>query len=236
MRRIAPVLMVLALTGCGARARGGADAQPAVELDELGGEVWSFAHRVSGRAPEGCVTVEIKRGPVLLRVPAREGRFSAVVPLAPGENVVGAYCADPALDARDARTVYRVRLPAAPRAEVRMTTVPGTILLDGAGSAPNEATRLSITELSWSEDEANPAPLRTTGGRRLDALEDPHTRLALPERDGGVRGVARGARRGGPRGPRRRRLRGRGRARAPPRAPALDRRGRRLRRRPLPLR
>lgn len=183
MRRVAPVLIVLALTGCGARARGGADA-PTVELDELGGEVWSFAHRVSGRAPEGCVTVEIKRGPVLLRVPAREGRFSAVVPLAPGENVVGAYCADPALDARDARTVYRVRLRAAPRAEARVTSVRGAILLDGAGSAPNEATRLPISEVRWSEDEANPAPLRTTDGRRLDALATPHARLALPERDG----------------------------------------------------
>src|SRR5690606_14040923 len=136
--RIAPVLVALLVVGCGARARAGAEAL-SVELDELGGDVWSFAHRVSGTAPAGCVTIELKRGPVLLRVPVRHARVSAVVPLAPGENVVGAACADPDLGARDARALYRVRLRAAPRADVRLRASAGSVVLDAGGSAPNEA-------------------------------------------------------------------------------------------------
>src|SRR5690606_24464612 len=128
-------LVAVLLVGCGARARAGTEPL-AVELDQLGGDVWSFARRVSGTAPEGCVTVEIKRGPVLLRVPVQNARFSAVVPLAPGENVVGAACADPALAARDARVLYRVRLRPAPRALVRLRIAEGAVVLDASGSAP----------------------------------------------------------------------------------------------------
>lgn len=177
------MLVAVLLVGCGARARAGTEPL-AVELDQLGGDVWSFARRVSGTAPEGCVTVEIKRGPVLLRVPVQNARFSAVVPLAPGENVVGAACADPALAARDARVLYRVRLRPAPRALVRLRIAEGAVVLDASGSAPNEATQLELRGVRWVEDAANPAPLRTVDGRPLGRVRESRARLALPERDG----------------------------------------------------
>lgn len=185
MRGIAPagvLAALLLLAGCGARERGG--QRESVRFDELGGELWSFTHRVSGRAPAGCVTVELKRGPVLLRLPVRAGRFSGVVPLAPGENVVGAYCADPHLDAGDARAVYRVRLPAAPRARPRIRITDDAIVLDGAASAPNEGTQLPIAGLRWSAGADNPAPLITTRGHTLDAITGARVAIALPERDG----------------------------------------------------
>lgn len=182
----APLCAIAAmmLTGCRVVE---ADRRPAVSdvrFDELSGDVWAFERRVRGRAPEGCVTVAIKRGPILLRVPVREGRFSAVVPLAPGENVVGAYCADPGEASRDARIVYRVPLPAAPRASVRLVVLDDSIVLDGAASAPNPGTHAPLRTFEWSGDPANSAPLMTPLGRALDDARGRRLVLAVPPRDG----------------------------------------------------
>src|SRR5690606_21055206 len=108
--RLSAPLALAALLGCAGAPRHAPPPRSDVRFDELRGDVWSFERRVSGRAPAGCVTVEIKRGPFLLRAPVRDGRFSGVVPLSPGENVVGAFCADPPVPASAARVVYRVRL------------------------------------------------------------------------------------------------------------------------------
>lgn len=155
-----------------------------VVFDELSGEVWAFERRVSGRAPEGCVTVEIKRGPFLLRVPVREARFSAIVPLSPGENVVGAYCADPATRARDARAVYLVRLPATPRAVARVVAAGRIVTLDAISSEPNEGTDVPLVSFRWSGDPSNPGPLVTTRGTPLDGADGARIELATPEVDG----------------------------------------------------
>ncbi len=187
MGRSSPIGVLACLLGaCG----GGAPSQALgeriadVRFDTLGGEVWAFEHRVSGRAPEGCVAVEVKRGPVRLRAPVRRGRFGVTVPLAPGENVVGAYCVDPAVRAREARLVYRVRLPAGPRAILRLGVSADHIELDGVESTPNRGTHLPLTDYRWSADPSNPAPLRSADGRSLRELAGPRASLAVPSDDG----------------------------------------------------
>ena len=182
--RLSAPLALAALVGCAGAPKHATPARSDVRFDELSGDVWSFERRVSGRAPRGCVTVEIKRGPLLLRVPVRDGRFSGVVPLSPGENVVGAFCADPAVPSSDARVVYRVRLPATPRALARFVTTGGTITIDGAASAPNEGTDLPLASYRWSDDPENPAPLRTADGRALGGVRARRVELETPASDG----------------------------------------------------
>lgn len=184
MRLVAPLALAIA-AGCGGEPFFTERALPPISdvlFDEHGGDVWSFVRRVSGEAPEGCVTVEIKRGPVLLRVPVFEGRFSGVVPLSAGENVLGAFCADPPFSSRDARVVYRVRLPASPRASVRLR-IDGAIVLD-AVARENGGTHLPIAALRWSADPANPSPLVTTDGTPIERARGRRLELAVPERDG----------------------------------------------------
>ncbi len=187
MGRFAPIgVVALLVVGCGAGApsRGQGERIADVRFDELGGELWSFSHRVSGSAPDGCVTVEVKRGPVRLRVPVRQRRFSTTVPLAPGENVVGAYCADPAVPSRDARVVYRVRLPATPRAVPHLSAREDGVLIDAGESAPNEGTNVPVVAYRWSPDRGNPAPLATDDGRPLDDARGERVAIASPRVDG----------------------------------------------------
>ena len=182
--RLSAPLALAALLGCAGAPRHVPPPRSDVRFDELSGDVWSFERRVSGRAPAGCVTVEIKRGPFLLRAPVRDGRFSGVVPLSPGENVVGAFCADPPVPASDARVVYRVRLPATPRALARLRVTGTVIAIDGASSAPNEGTDLPLASYRWSDDPENPAPLRTLDRRALRGVRASRVELATPAADG----------------------------------------------------
>src|SRR5690606_325521 len=117
---------------------------------------------------------------VRLHAPVEDGKFRAVVPLAPGTNLVEASC--PA--ARSAQTEIRVRLPAIPRAALRIDSIEDTILIDAHASQPNEGTEAPLTSFQWSADFNNPAPLITADGAPLDEVEGPEVMLATPTRDG----------------------------------------------------
>lgn len=184
VRLVAPLALAV-IAGCGGDASSHRLLAPIsdVHFDEVGGEIWAFERRVSGRAPPGCVTVEIKRGPVHLRVPVRGGRFSGVVPLAPGENVIGAHCADPPFSSRDARLIHRVRLPAGPTARARLVLEADAIAIE-AIARENAATHVPIAGYRWSADPTNPAPLITREGRSLERARRRRVELSIPEADG----------------------------------------------------
>jgi glycosidase len=170
----------LALAGCGAALEAPRPIQ--VRLDERSGDAWTFARTVSGAASEGCSAVAIQRGPFVLRAPVEDGRFSAVVPLAPGENVVDASCAVPAASS-SSRAVFQVRLPDTPRAAVRVASIDEAITLDAAGT-PNGGTDAPVEAFRWSADPSNPAALVTTEGSPLEQARGARVSLATPPRDG----------------------------------------------------
>jgi len=172
------LFLTLALAGCGAAS---APAPIEVRLDERGGDAWTFTRTVSGSASEGCAAVAVERGAFVVRAPVREGRFSAMVPLAPGENVVDASCAAPS--SASARSVFHVPLPEMPRASVRIASVGEPITLEGAGT-PNGGTDAPLASLRWAADPENPAPLATLDGSPLEHARGARVTVATPARDG----------------------------------------------------
>ncbi len=170
------LFLTLALAGCD-------DAPIApieVRLDERSGDAWTFARAVSGAASAGCDAVAIERGPLTLRAPVLGGRFSALVPLAPGENVVEASCGGSAVS----RAVFRVPLPDTPRARVTASPIhEASVLLEGTAT-PNGGTDAPIASYRWSADPGNPAPFTTLDGGPLEDARGARVSLAAPALDG----------------------------------------------------
>jgi glycosidase len=178
-RALSPNLVSCALAvwlvGCGT----GAQARDvAVSLDEVGGDVWAFERRVAGRA--GCREVELARDGLAVRTPVRDGRFAAVVPLAPGPNELRAACVD--RSSSEARVRYDVRLRDAPRAVVSVTVIAGAVVLDAGASTPSEASRAPLASVRWSVDASSPLVARD--GTPLTDVTSARVELTPPTVDG----------------------------------------------------
>lgn len=181
-RGIGILLSALVIACGGELTTARAPAVVEVQLDERGGEAWTFARTVSGTASGECETVELERGPFTLRAPVSNRRFSALVPLAPGENVVSASCAD--APSPEARATFDVRLPDIPRAALSLSIAEDAIALDATESAPNGGTDAPLERFRWTADPNSPAPLFTIGGRPLDEARDDVVTLGTPAVDG----------------------------------------------------
>lgn len=160
-----------------------------IAFDTMGGDAWTFQLHVAGRASrEECskITIASPLGTTLAL--QTSDRFAARVPLAAGENRIEAICMDG--DRPVARTepqIWRVRVPDAPKAAIRLRTLDTTISLDAGGSEPAPAQPAPLVEYRWYARPTNPGPLHLADGRALETsnpVTGKHIELAIPAQDG----------------------------------------------------
>lgn len=142
-----------------------ARAEAPVVFDTAGGETWTFAKPLGGRA-EGCAAVELVSPAGRIAAWVAGGRFMAEVPLLAGANRVEALC-----DGRPAASQeWTVRLSDRPKAWVRARPDGDGFVLDADRSELAEGRPAPLVSHEWH----GAAPLGS--GERL--------RLPLPAGDG----------------------------------------------------
>lgn len=159
-----------------------AGAEQPLSFSTAGGEAWSFVKRVEVLDPQGScdeILISTTRG-VLQRQP-EQGRLSAVVALAAGENAIVAECRRQGVRIGEpARQHWLVRLRDVPTARVGLSMTPAGLELDASASATAPAAATPILAYDWRAGEANPAPLALPA-------QGPRILLQAPGRDGEYR-------------------------------------------------
>jgi glycosidase len=158
-------LLVAVPAACTLGGRG-SGRELAVRFDQRGGDSFAWRQQVSGTAGCAEVALLVNGNPVpgADRVPVRDGRFSAAVPLAEDRNDVVARCGAGGGDEMVPLT-FTGRLKARPTARVQVSVDGDTVTLDGGGSEAAEPDGAEVVRWSWSPDPAHPARLTTTAGR-----------------------------------------------------------------------
>lgn len=126
---------------------------PSVELtlSPSTGDVWAWNLTVTGVAKAKLNACRVLVGDA--EQPARidEQRFTATVRLTPGTNVVEARCKDSAgRSIRSEQARFEARLRPVPRARIGAVADNNAVMLDGAGSTPNEWSRAAIVAFRWT--------------------------------------------------------------------------------------
>jgi cyclomaltodextrinase / maltogenic alpha-amylase / neopullulanase len=178
--------LLMAVPAACTLGRGGG-REPAVRFDQRGGDSFAWRQQVSGTAGCAEVSLLVNGDPVpgAGKMPVRDGRFTAEVPLAGGRNDVVARCGT-AGDRHDAaRLTFTGRLAARPTARIEVTVDGDTVTVDGGGSDAAEPDGAEVVHWFWTPDPAHPARLTTTAGRPFRGQVDGR-RLALraPAADG----------------------------------------------------
>src|SRR5215218_150067 len=171
---------------CTLGGRGGG-REPAVRFDQRGGDSFAWRQPVSGTADCAEVRLLVNGNPVpgADRVPVKDGRFSAEVPLAEGGNDVVAGCGTAGDRDDAARLTFTGRLAARPTARIAVAVDGGAVTLDGGGSEAAEPDGAKVVSWFWSPDPAHPARLTTASGRPFRGQVDgERLTLRAPAADG----------------------------------------------------
>jgi cyclomaltodextrinase len=158
-------LQVLAQPSNGDAPKGLIGLSLPIELDRLGGDVWSWKKRVTGRCldcpPEASIALRVNNA----LIPAeRDGdAFAALVPLEPGQNRVAAVLFHAnGTSVETESTTYTVRLTPRPIARIAIRLRGDDVIFDATPSAPSEYDDAPIESWTWSFREGNPAALEVT--------------------------------------------------------------------------
>lgn len=154
---------------------------PALTLDQRGGDVWAWEKMLSGVCrgldDEAGITVVVDD----VGVPARrEGdRFSATVNLAPGANTVQAIATLGPARIESDPVVHTVRLSPRPTARIAASVIYGCLALDASPCAPSGYDAAPIVGWSWSLRPGEPV-----ASRAWPIGNQPTVSAPLPDRDG----------------------------------------------------
>jgi cyclomaltodextrinase / maltogenic alpha-amylase / neopullulanase len=163
-----------------------------IGLDQLGGDVWAWQKQLAGSCAgiQDDATVELRVNGGSVPVERTADRFSAMVRLIPGENVVTAIATLANGDRIAAEPVtHTVRLSPRPTSRITVSVEGASVVLDGVGSEASEFDGAPIVSWSWTARSGNPAPLRDVGsGDALpqSEMDDPDATPAPASDDGGA--------------------------------------------------
>jgi cyclomaltodextrinase / maltogenic alpha-amylase / neopullulanase len=158
-------------------------ADAPVTFRTRGGDAWAFDKRIEVSVPLGrCDDVVIASRIGTVTAAPRDGRITARVPLAAGDNTIAAQCRrDGAPSGATAQQSWHVRLRDVPAARARVEATPDGIALVGSDSAPAPAAGAPIVAYAWRGAGQNPSPLVGL------PAEGPRVALARPAREGAYR-------------------------------------------------
>jgi cyclomaltodextrinase len=179
-------LLMAVPAACTLGGRGGG-REPAIRFDQRGGDSFAWRQPVSGTADCAEVRLLVNGNPVpgADRVPVKDGRFSAEVPLAEGGNDVVGGCGTAGDQDDAARLTFTGRLAARPTARIAVAVDGGAVTLDGGGSEAAEPDGAKVVSWCWSPDPAHPARLSTASGRPFRGqLDGERLTLRAPATDG----------------------------------------------------
>ncbi len=150
-------------------------------------DAWTFRKVMRGSManPAACQSVSIENNSTLAEAALQENFFSAEVPIRPGENTLNAVCerADQQEEQSPAITITG-RLPQRPTAVISPSLSNGRLVLDGAGSLPDELEKQPIREYVWSARPDNPATATVSGQEFGAETRGPRLEVELPQVDG----------------------------------------------------
>ncbi len=149
MKRVLAVLILLTAQ---------AVADPRIGFDTAGGEAWEFTLQIAGHAsPEECDAVTIESPLGRTRALLADDRFDARVALRSGENRIEAICSRTGREVvRSEAQVWRVALPDAPKARIRLRVLDTSISLDAGATELAPVLPAPIAKYEWRGRAGNP--------------------------------------------------------------------------------
>lgn len=154
--------------------------RPDVRFSQTGGDVWAFEASVRGEVRGACSSLEVGPPGRERGVELEDGKFEALVPLEPGENVVHARCRVAGkVRAQAEPIVLHGRTVDRPHARAKVTLDGEALSLDARSSTASERGREPIVAYRWSVRRAG-VPVgesRTLGDGEV-------MRVGAPEEDG----------------------------------------------------
>lgn len=160
------------------------DGKPAEEaekyagltLNTTGGDSWTWRKEITARCScdDAGNSVSMWVNGTELKVERKGKQFSALVPLAEGENRMMASCRNAEEEECDSKEiVFTQRLKSRPTARISVSIGADGILLNGEESTPCEASGAAIVNYAWRARKGNPArvtPLTPVGGALQKSL------------------------------------------------------------------
>ena len=145
-----------------------------IRLNGSDADAWTFRKMVMGSLenPAACQAVFVDNN---TRVEALldGSSFSAEVPIWPGSNPLQAVCKQTSEEEELSTEInFTGRLTQRPTAIITPSLSNGSIVLDGAGSLPDELENQPIREYLWSARPGNPGTLTVTGDAGQQEFED----------------------------------------------------------------
>lgn len=167
-----------------------ASTQTNAEIALEGGDadIWAWEHIVHGRVSDpACTNVTLTVNDTIFEVPVVNGRFSAVVPIHTGENVITASCESANLTAEP--ITYTGKLRDVPRSNIAIRIDGDGIHLNSRDSTLSEWSNAPIINTVWAVRASNPAALEiaepeAAAGEALDGSERPALTVTPPTEDG----------------------------------------------------
>ena len=158
-----------------------------IQLNGGDADVWTFSKPVKGSLgnPAACQAVWIDNDSTRVQANLQEHSFSAEIPIRPGANTLTAVCrgADEGEDVSPSITVTG-RLEQRPTAIISASLTDGRVILDGAGSLPDELENQPIREYVWSTRADNPAAVKVNEEDFTGDVSSTSLEVQVPPVDG----------------------------------------------------
>jgi cyclomaltodextrinase / maltogenic alpha-amylase / neopullulanase len=123
-------------------------------------DAWTFSKQVMGSLgnPAACHAVWVENGGVRAQAEMFENNFFASVPIRSGTNTLTAICQQ-SIEEEELSPEISItgRLEQRPTAIISASLSNGRVLLDGAGSLPDQVDKRPIRDYIWSARPGNPA-------------------------------------------------------------------------------
>ena len=141
-----------------------AQSKAGISLNGGNADVWANNTVVWGELenPGACQSVWIDNDGRRLQAVLERKSFSAEVPIRPGANPLTAICQHTDKEEQPLSPGITItgRLEQRPTAIINISLANGQVLLDGAGSLPDELEKRPIREYIWSARQGNPAAVQ----------------------------------------------------------------------------
>ena len=144
-------------------------------------DAWAFSKQIMGSLgnPSACQAVWIKNSDVQIQAELFENNFFASVPVHSGTNTLTAVCQQSNLEEELSTEISITgRLEQRPTAIITPSLSEGHVLLDGAGSLPEQVENQPIRDYIWSERPGNPAEVVS------GEIKGPRLEMEAPTVDG----------------------------------------------------
>src|SRR5688572_14832300 len=162
-----------------------------IQLNGGDADAWTFRKLLKGSLenPAACQGVWINNDGVRVQAMMQDDSFSAEVPIHTGSNSMAAVCQHTNEEEELSNEInFTGRLEQRPTAVINASLSNGRLVLDGAGSLPDELENQPIREYIWSPRPGNLALVMVDGDSGQQEFEGevsgPSLEVELPQVDG----------------------------------------------------